>query len=136
MGSTARGSLERWRTIASRYRTGESSLVTVRRSGALLSLALLLQVVLGGWLLPCASEPTSHAASVAAGATHHHEAPPRDQDGRDRSACLSAPACTVVMVGAPVASVGTATRSEWHPERLVDDPVSVVLAPELPPPRG
>lgn len=132
----ARGSRDRQRAIASRSRTRESSLVTVRRVGALLSLALLVQVVLGGWLLPCASEPTSHAASVAAGATHHHEAPPRDQDGRDRSECLSAPACTVVMVVASVASVASVPPSDWHPERLIEDPLSVVLAPELPPPRG
>ncbi|MBK8250505.1 MAG: hypothetical protein IPK85_24380 [Gemmatimonadetes bacterium] len=109
--------------------------MSFRRSGAVLSVALLLQVLLGGWALPC-RDGVNGGQAVSVPSAHHHEAPPQDDGGRDTSDCLSAPACTVLMVMVPGAVASDAPRPVRRMDTRAGDLRSVVLVPELPPPRG
>ncbi|MBL8960842.1 MAG: hypothetical protein JNJ98_13390 [Gemmatimonadetes bacterium] len=109
--------------------------MSFRRSGTALSVALLLQVLLGGWALPCRDGGNAPQASSVPSA-HHHEAPPQDDRPHDASACMTAPACTVLMVEVPRAAATEKARAARRVDLIVGDPRSVVRVPELPPPRG
>jgi hypothetical protein len=106
-----------------------------RRVGIALSLALVLQVVLAGWMAPCRVVAAALSDSSTAG--HHHDGTPTRDDGEQLAAgCMATSACTVVMVAAK----GVLSAPRVAPFQLVEAPAggwsSIAVAPELPPPRG